>query len=80
LLGLLLGLLIIAVLQVTGFAYPGMEDIAVRFNLPARIYPQLSWLSAWIGPAVVFVGTLLAALYPALRLYRLQPLAAMRAN
>jgi ABC-type antimicrobial peptide transport system permease subunit len=32
-----------------------------------------------LGPIVVFGFCLLAALYPALRLYRLRPVAAMRA-
>jgi len=32
------------------------------------------------GPLVVFLFTLLAAAYPALRLHRLHPVEAMRAN
>jgi ABC-type antimicrobial peptide transport system permease subunit len=32
-----------------------------------------------LGPSVVFVFTILAALYPALRLHRLHPVEAMRA-
>ena len=38
-----------------------------------------SLLSLTAGPAVVAVGSLLAALYPALRLYLLTPINAMRA-
>lgn len=77
--GILLGGILTAVLAHTGFTYPGMEEMADRFNLPARIYPQLSPLSAVLGPGVVFIVSLLAATYPALRLFRLQPVAAMRA-
>ena len=55
------------------------EEMAARFMLPDRMYPQVSLLSMSVGPMAVFVGAMLAALYPALRLFRLQPVAAMRA-
>ena len=79
LLGALLGALVTSWLNVTGFAYPGMEEMAANFNLPPRMYPRVSLLTLLAGPAVVFIGTLVAALYPALRLHRLQPVEAMRA-
>ena len=79
LLGALLGTLVTLWLSVTGFAYPGMEEMAANFNLPGRMYPKLSMLTLFGGPAIVFAGTLAAALYPALRLHRLQPVEAMRA-
>ena len=79
LLGALLGALVTSWLNVTGFAYPGMEEMAANFNLPPRMYPRVSLLTLLAGPAVVFIGTLAAALYPALRLHRLQPVEAMRA-
>lgn len=63
----------------TGFSYPGMDELAERFNLPAKMYPSITFSSVFLGPGVVFVFSLLAAVYPALRLFRLQPLAAMRA-
>jgi ABC-type lipoprotein release transport system permease subunit len=79
LLGALLGTLVTLWLSVTGFAYPGMEEMAANFNLPGRMYPKLSMLTLFGGPAIVFAGTLASALYPALRLQRLQPVEAMRA-
>jgi ABC-type lipoprotein release transport system permease subunit len=79
LLGALLGALITYYLSVTGFAYPGMEELTAKFNLPSRFYPQISILSLMIGPVVVFMFTMLAAIYPALRLHKLQPVEAMRA-
>jgi ABC-type lipoprotein release transport system permease subunit len=56
-----------------------MEDMAVRFNLPDRMYPSLSFISIMLGPGVVFLFSLLASLYPAVRLFFLQPVTAMRA-
>jgi len=78
-LGGVLGALITAWLTVTGFSYPGMQEMAVSYNLPPRMYPEISLLTLVGGPAIVFVGTLASALYPALRLHWLQPVEAMRA-
>jgi putative ABC transport system permease protein len=82
LIGLVLGALIGAAvtlwLGTQGYSVPGMEEMAAQFNLPARIYPETTWLSTLIGPTVVFIFTLLAAVYPALRLRRLHPVEAMR--
>jgi len=82
-LGLIIGVAIGGLLTywvgIDGFSYPGLEDMAGQFNLSGRIYPQLSVLSAMIGPSIVFVFTLLASIYPALRLHWLHPVEAMRA-
>jgi ABC-type antimicrobial peptide transport system permease subunit len=56
-----------------------MEEMAANFNLPARMYPRVTGFTLFLGPIVVFLFTLLAALYPALRLHRLRPVEAMRA-
>ena len=77
--GMLGGGLLSWYLSYAGFSYPGMEEMAARFMLPDRMYPEVSLLSLSVGPLAVFVGAMLAALYPALRLLRLQPVAAMRA-
>ncbi len=79
LLGALLGGLLTYGLSFRGFSYPGMEELAAKFNLPSRFYPQVTLPTLVIGPSVVFVFTMIAALYPALRLHRLHPVEAMRA-
>ena len=79
LLGIALGALITAYLSVVGFSYPGMAEMAVKFNLPERMYPTISALSLSLGPVIVACASLLAAIYPALRLNRLRPIEAMRA-
>lgn len=77
-LGMLGGGLLSWYLSYAGFSYPGMEEMAARFMLPDRMYPEVSLLSMSVGPLAVFGGAMLAALYPALRLFRLQPVAAMK--
>ena len=77
--GACLGALLTLWFSVHGFSYPGMEEMAGNFNLPSRFYPQVTLLTMFIGPLVVFVFTVLSALYPALRLNWLHPVEAMRA-
>mgnify|MGYP001817024329 FL=1 len=78
-LGLFLGWLLTLYFHNNGFSYPGMEEAAARFNLPDRMYPAITPLSMLLGPLVVFAFCLLAAVYPAMRLFRLRPVDAMRA-
>jgi len=78
LLGALLGGLITSYFTANGFSVPGMEEMAAKFNLPGRVFPQVSVMTLLLGPAVVFVFTMLAALYPAQRMQRLQPVEALR--
>jgi ABC-type lipoprotein release transport system permease subunit len=82
-LGLVLGIAVgggIAVyLHFEGFTFPGMKEIYAQFGLPGEIHPKISFASFTLGPAVILVFTLLAALYPALRIRKLQPVEAMHA-
>jgi ABC-type lipoprotein release transport system permease subunit len=79
LLGALAGGLVTLWFTVNGFSYPGMDELAAKFNLPSQFYPEVTILSLLLGPAVVFIGSILSALYPALRLHWLEPVEAMRA-
>jgi len=75
--GLCAGGLITAYFAHAGFTYPGMAEIAAEFNFPTHVYPQVSALAILLGPSGILVFTLVAALYPALRIRRLQPVEAM---
>ena len=78
-LGAFCGALLTSWFTSNGLAIPGMEEMAAQFNLPARMYPKVNLLTLLAGPGVVFFFTLLAAVYPALRLRRLHIVEAMRA-
>lgn len=77
--GLALGWMLAYYLSINGFSYPGMEQMGEKFNLPGVIYPSVSLLSMLLGPGLVFLFCILASIYPSLRLFRLQPVEAMRA-
>ena len=62
-----------------GFSYPGMDQMAANFNLPSRFFPRVTLLTLLLGPSVVLIGSLVSSLYPALRLYWLRPVEALRA-
>lgn len=79
LLGCLAGTCVALYFRINGLSLPGMEDMAAQYNLPPMMYPAIKPIPILIGPAVVFVGCLLAAIYPALKLRVLQPVEAMRA-
>ena len=66
--GILLGLAV-------GLAYT--ESLMAQFGLPERIHPQLSLLVVWLAPVLVLAVTLLSAVYPVVRLLKLNPVEAM---
>ena len=76
--GALIGGALTGWLGVRGFTMPGMEEMGAKFNLPSQLHPEVTLASLLSGPAVVFLFSLLASVYPALRLRRLQPVEAMR--
>jgi len=60
-----------------GLAFPGLDEMAAQFNLPARMFPQINVLTLMAGPTIVFLFTMLAAVYPAVRLRWQNPVDAM---
>jgi ABC-type lipoprotein release transport system permease subunit len=77
-LGVIVGALVTSFFTTRGLAFPGMDEMAARFNLPGRMYPEINTLTLLAGPAVVFTFTMLASIYPAVRLRWQNPVDAMR--
>jgi ABC-type lipoprotein release transport system permease subunit len=76
--GIVAGGIVTSWFTTNGLAFPGMDEMAARFNLPARMYPEINALTLLAGPAIVFIFTMLAAIYPAVRLRWQNPVDAMR--
>ncbi|MDH5546294.1 MAG: ABC transporter permease [Gammaproteobacteria bacterium] len=76
--GTSIGIAINLYFYVNGLTFAGMEELAAQYNMPATITPQLSAESILLGPFVILVFTLIAALYPALKIRKLEPVEAMR--
>ncbi len=77
--GILAGSLLTRYFQLHGFDISGSSELLNQFGITGRIYPRLSWISATIGPAAVLIITFFAALYPALKVRKMNPVSAMRA-
>jgi len=77
-LGAAAGALVTSWFTSNGLAFPGMDEMGAKFNLPTRMFPQINALTLLAGPAIVFVFTMLASIYPAVRLHWQNPVDAMR--
>jgi len=75
--GVIAGCLVTWYFQVNGILMASSSEMMSQFGLPDRLYPQLSLLSVFAGPAVVFVITFITALIPALKIRRLKPVEAL---
>ena len=77
-LGLLGGWLLVVSLQDSGIQLPAADETTSSLNFPTHIFPRIDSLSVLLGPLIVFNFSVVAALYPALRLFWLHPIKAMR--
>ncbi len=77
-LGMVLGVALLLAIGRTGIPLGSIEELAAQYNLPSVIYPRFSWIGLVAGPLMVMMGSICAALYPAFRLRRLEPVDAMR--
>jgi len=77
--GIIGGSLITLYFQAYGIDFSGASELLSQFGITGRMYPKLSLLSATSGPSAVLFITFLAALYPALKVQRMNPVEAMRA-
>jgi ABC-type lipoprotein release transport system permease subunit len=76
-LGIIIGCVITLIFQSYGIEIAGASEMLGQFGISGRMYPKLSLLSALSGPLLVLLITLLAALYPSLKVRRLKPVEAM---
>ena len=81
--GLMGGLLAIAPLSwliLSGIPMAGLEELAAGFAFPSHLKGDFSWSEMLAIPLIFIVGCQLAAFFPGLRVRRLQPVEALRAD
>ena len=71
------GVLITLWFQSHGINLEGASDILKEYGMSGIVYPKLSLISAFTGPVCVLFITLLAALYPALKVRKMTPVDAL---
>lgn len=75
--GVIGGTLLTVYFQTHGIDLTGQSDMLTQYGMSGMIYPRLSLLSVSAGPLTVLLITLIAALFPALKVSRLKPVAAI---
>ncbi len=75
--GIALGVVLTWYFQVHGIVLAGSSEMLKQYGISGALYPRLTWFSIVTGPALVLMVTLGAALYPALKIKKLNPVAAL---
>lgn len=78
--GLLLSNIVVGWAAAVGIPLGGLEEMMQQYYMPTRLYPAISIGSITLAPMVLLLGTQLAALLVTLRIHRLHPVSALRAE
>ena len=63
--------------QVNGIVLAGSSEMLKQYGISGALYPRLTWFTIVTGPLLVFLITVCAALYPALKIRKLKPVDAL---
>ncbi|MCF6272321.1 MAG: ABC transporter permease [Rhodobacteraceae bacterium] len=77
--GIALGAGITIWVENVGISFPGMEDVLGQWGISGRVYPDLSFFSASIGPGIIVGSIIILGLIPYRRILGLEPVSAMGA-
>lgn len=77
-LGILLGYGITDYFSQVGIHFESAQEIFERYNMPGAMYPLITPLTLLAGPLIIGLCILLAGIFPVVRIYRMQPVPAMR--
>lgn len=75
--GIVLGMVLTWYFQVHGIVLAGSSEMLKQYGISGALYPRLTWFSIVTGPLLVFLITVCAALYPALKIKKLKPVDAL---
>ena len=75
--GIVLGIALTWYFQIHGIVLAGSSEMLKQYGISGALYPRLTWFSIMTGPLLVFLITVCAALYPALKIKKLKPVDAL---
>jgi len=75
--GVVIGILVTLYFQARGIDVSGSSEILSQYGISGKIHPQLSFFTVIAGPSIVYMITILSALYPALKIRKMTPLEAL---
>lgn len=75
--GVVIGILVTLYFQTRGIDVSGSSEILSQYGISGKIHPRLSFFTVIAGPSIVYLITILSALYPALKIRRMTPLEAL---
>jgi putative ABC transport system permease protein len=78
LMGFIFGSLVVSYFGHIGFTAPGAEEVLKKWNLPGRIYPEVTFESFWPPLLTVMIASLIAVFYPAYRAFKMDALKGLR--
>lgn len=76
--GTLLGIGVTAIYQSIGIDFGESGPLMEEFGMPSKLYPKMNWITVSLGPAFVFLFTMLSAVYPIMKVKSLNLVSAMR--
>lgn len=77
--GILLGFSLTEYYSIAGIHFEEAQEIFSEYGLPSAMYPQMNWFTLLAGPSVISVSILLSAIFPVVRIYKMEPVPSMRA-
>lgn len=79
LIGIALGYALTEYYAHVGIHFEEAQEIFSEYGLPNAMYPQLNWFTLLIGPGIIGLSILASTIFPVMRIYKMQPVPAMKA-
>lgn len=78
--GIAIGSAFLTYFGITGFHIPGSEEIMKVWNLPVVLYPKVGAKALLQGPLIILTATIVAIIYPLLKVLKLEAIEALNAQ
>jgi len=79
-LGVITGSAFLTYFSFNGFHIPGSEEIMRVWNLPVILYPHVGFKALTQGPLIITISTILAIIYPFIKVIKLEAIEALNSK